>query len=38
MESKHSEETEVSMELKKRHDIMQKKLEIALKSKEDTSK
>lgn len=37
-EKKSSEETKISIELKKRHDIMQKKLQMAVKEKAETSK
>lgn len=37
-EKKSTEETKISIELKKRHDIMQKKLEIAVKEKGETNK
>lgn len=37
-EKKSNEETKISMELKKRHDIMLKKLEIAVKEKSEISK
>jgi len=37
-EKKSTEETKISMELKKRHDIMLKKLEISVKEKNDISK
>ena len=37
-EKKSTEDTKISIELKKRHDIMQKKLEIAVKEKSETNK
>lgn len=37
-EKKSSEETKISIELKKRHDIMQKKLQLTIKDKAETSK
>lgn len=38
LEQKLQEETQVSVELKKRHDIMQKKLEVASKGKAEMNK
>jgi hypothetical protein len=37
-EKQHAEEAKVSLELKKRHDIMQKKLAIALRERDDSNK
>ena len=37
-EKKSTEETKISIELKKRHDVMQKKLQLAVKDKAETSK
>lgn len=38
MEQKNQEELKVSIELKKRHDILSKKLDVAIKARNETNK